>query len=74
MSEPRRADVFNAAGLPAAHEPDMPLWLRCHVPLCIGFESVAVAGERRGSGASWGEAKLVARGVKESFALIKGLG
>ncbi len=74
MSEQRWVDVFSAAGLPAAHEPDMPLWLRCHVPLCIGFESVAVAGERRGGGASWGEAKLVARGVKESFALIKGLG
>jgi 2-dehydropantoate 2-reductase len=74
MSQQRWVDVFNAAGLPAAHEPDMPLWLRCHVPLCIGFESVAVAGERRGGGASWGEAKLVARGVKESFALIKGLG
>jgi 2-dehydropantoate 2-reductase len=74
MSQRRWVDVFNAAGLPAAHEPDMPLWLRCHVPLCIGFESIAVAGERRGGGASWGEAKLVARGVKESFALIKGLG
>lgn len=74
MSQQCWVDVFNAAGLPAAHEPDMPLWLRCHVPLCIGFESVAVVGELRGGGASWGEAKLVARGVKESFALIKGLG
>lgn len=74
MSQQRWVGVFKTAGLPAAHEPDMPLWLRCHVPLCIGFESVAVAGELRGGGASWPEAKLVARGVKESFALIKGLG
>lgn len=74
MSDERWVEVFNAAGLPAAHEPDMALWLRCHVPLCVGFESVAVAGERRGGGASWDEARLVARGVKESFALIKGLG
>ena len=74
MSEQRWVDVFNAAGLPAALERDMPLWLRCHVPLCVAFESVAVAGERRGGGASWGEAIVLARGVHASFALIKGLG
>lgn len=74
MSDERWVELFNAAGLPAAHEPEMALWLRCHVPLCVGFESVAVAGERRGGGASWDEARLVARGVKESFALITGLG
>jgi 2-dehydropantoate 2-reductase len=34
MSQKRWVDVFNAAGLPALLEPDMPLWLRCHVPLC----------------------------------------
>ena len=74
MSEQRWVDVFNAAGLPAAIEPDMPLWLRCHVPLCVAFESVAVAGERRGGGASWKEAMVMARGVHASFGLIKGLG
>lgn len=74
MSEQRWVDVFNAAGLPAGIEPDMPLWLRCHVPLCVAFESVAVAGERRGGGASWGEAMVLARGVHASFNLIKGLG
>ena len=74
MSEQRWVDVFNAAGLPAAVEPDMPLWLRCHVPLCVAFESVAVAGERRGGGASWREAMVLARGVHASFALLKGLG
>ncbi len=73
MSEHRWVDVFNAAGLPAAIEPDMPLWLRCHVPLCVAFESVAVAAKRRGEGASWGEAMILARGVHESFKLIKGL-
>jgi 2-dehydropantoate 2-reductase len=57
MSQQRWVDVFNAAGLPAALEPDMQLWLRCHVPLCVAFESVSVAGERRRGGASWGEAR-----------------
>ena len=74
MSQQRWVDVFNTAGLPAAVEPDMPLWLRCHVPLCVAFESVSVAGMRRGGGASWGEALVLARGVRASFALIKGLG
>ena len=52
----------------------MPLWLRCHVPMCIAFESVAVAGERRGGGASWGVALILARGLHASFTLIRGLG
>ncbi len=74
MSRQGWVDVFNAAGLPAALERDMPLWLRCHVPLCVAFESVSVAGERRGGGASWGEALVLARGIHTSFMLIKGLG
>jgi len=74
MSQQRWVDVFIAAGLPAALEPDMPLWLRCHAPLTIAFESISVAGVRRGGGASWSEANVIARGVHESFALIRGLG
>ena len=74
MGQQRWVDLFKAAGLPAAFERDMPLWLRCHVPLCVAFESVSVAGERRGGGASWGEAMLLARGIDASFRLIKGLG
>lgn len=74
MSQQHWVEVFNAAGLPAALEPDMPLWLRCHVPLCIALESVSVAGMRRGGGASWNEALVLARGVSASFALINGLG
>ncbi len=74
MSQQRWVDVFNAAGLPAALVHDMPLWLRCHVPLCVAFESISVAGERRGGGASWGEALVLARGIHTSFKLIKGLG
>jgi 2-dehydropantoate 2-reductase len=74
MSQQRWVDVFNAAGLPAVLEADMALWLRCHVPLCVAFESVSVAGERRGGGASWGEALVLARGVHASFGLIKALG
>jgi len=74
MSQERWVEVFNAAGLPAAIERDMPLWLRCHVPLCVAFESVSVAGVQRGGGASWGEALVLARGIHASFKLIKGLG
>ena len=74
LSAQRWVDVFVAAGLPAAVEPDMPLWLRCHVPMCVAFESISAAGERRGGGASWAEAVIVARGVRAGFTLIGGLG
>ena len=74
MSRQRWVDVFNAAGLPAALEPDMPLWLRCHAPMCVAFESISVAGERRGGGASWKEALILARGVHASYKLITRLG
>ncbi len=74
LSQQHWVDVFVEAGLPAKLEVDMPLWLRCHVPLCVAFESVSVAGMRRGRGASWSEALTVARGVHASYRLIKGLG
>jgi 2-dehydropantoate 2-reductase len=74
MSQQRWVDIFGSAGLPAAHEPNMKLWLRCHVPVCVAFESVAVAGMKRGGGASWGEALILAKGVHASFTLIKALG
>jgi len=74
MGRQSSVDTFNAAGLPATLEQDMPLWLRCHTPFCVAFESVSVAGERRGGGASWGEALVLARGVHASFALIKARG
>ena len=74
MGQQRWVDVFRGAGLPAALEPDMPLWLRCHAPMCVGFEGVSVAAVRRGGGASWAEAVALARGVKECYALIRALG
>ncbi len=74
ISQQRWVDVFSTVGLPAVLEPNMLLWLRCHAPLCIAFESVSVAGVRRGSGASWGESMVLARGVQEGFALIRALG
>lgn len=74
MSRQESVDIFNAAGLPAVLEPEMALWLRCHVPLCVAFESVSVAGMRRGGGASWGEAVVLARGLQECFTLIRRLG
>ena len=74
MSEQRWVELFNAAGLPAALEPDMPSWLRCRAPLCVAFESVSVAGERRRSGASWAKARVLARGVHAGFRFVRGLG
>ena len=74
LSDPRWVTLFAAAGLPATLESDMPLWLRCHVPMCVAFESVSVAGERRGGGASWGEARVIARGAQAGFGLLKTLG
>ena len=74
MNDVRWVQRFNAAGLPAVFEPDMLLWLRCHVPMCIAFESVSVAGQRRGGGASWSEALTIARGLQEGFTLIQRMG
>ena len=74
LNQQRWVDVFNAAGAPSKLEPQMLLWLRCHAPLCVAFESVSVAGERREGGASWGEALVLARGVQACFALIEALG
>ena len=74
MSSREWVKVFNEAGLPAAFEPDMLLWLRCHAPLGAAFESVSVAGVRRGNGASWEESLTIARGMQECFTLIRRLG
>jgi 2-dehydropantoate 2-reductase len=70
----RWVELFAGAGLPSAFEADMPLWLRCHVPLCIAMESISVAGQRRGGGASWADAMAVAHGVHGAFAIIRGSG
>jgi 2-dehydropantoate 2-reductase len=74
ISEQRWVDAFNVAGIAAVLEPRMLLWLRCHAPMCIAFESASVAGVRRGGGASWGESMVLARGAQEGFALIRALG
>ena len=74
MDDQRWVEVFTRAGLPAVFEPNMLLWLRCHVPLCIAFESVSVAGSRRGGGAAWKASMVLARGVQESYTLLQRLG
>ena len=74
MNRQEWVDVFSAAGLPAALETEMLLWLRCHVPLCVAFESVSDAAVRRGRGVSWQQSLVLARGVRESFTLIERLG
>ena len=74
MNSKECADIFNKADLPAVLEPDMLLWLRCHVPLGAALESVSVAGVRRDGGASWAEANAIALGMQESFTLIRRIG
>ena len=74
MDRQQWVDVFTASGLPASLEPKMQLWLRCHAPVCVAFESVSAAGERRGGGASWREALILAKGVQAGFRLITALG
>ena len=74
MNDQRWVKLFESAGLPAVFEPDMLLWLRCHVPLCVAFESVSVLAKRRGGGASWSEALTIARGLQEGFTLIERMG
>src|SRR5215469_8952474 len=69
----RWAELFSSAGIPSAFEPEMALWLRCETPFTAAIQSIAVAGQRRG-GASWAEAKAVARGLHGGFAIVKGLG
>ena len=70
----RWAELFRSAGVPSAFEPEMALWLRCEAPLTVASQSIAVAGQRRGGGATWAEAKAVARGLHGGFAIVKGLG
>ena len=70
----RWAELFRRAGIPSAFEPEMALWLRCEAPLTAAIESIAVAGQRSGGGATWAEAKAVARGLHGGFAIVKGLG
>ena len=70
----RWAELFSSAGVPSAFEPEMPLWLRCEAPLTAAIESIAVAGQRRGGGATWAEAKAVAAGLHGGFSIVKGLG
>ena len=74
LSDQFCVDLFNQSGLPAAFEPDMPLWLRCHAPICVAMESIAIAGHQRGKGASWGEAKVVAEGIRACYMVVRGLG
>ena len=70
----RWVELFEAANIPSAFEPNMTLWLRCHAPMCIAMESICVVGQRRGSGATWRESINVARGLRSGFAIIKALG
>src|SRR5215813_13240241 len=70
----RWAELFSSAGVPSAFEPEMALWLRCETPFTAAIQSIAVAGQRRGGGATLAEAKAVALGLHGGFSIVKGLG
>ncbi len=70
----RWRDLFNQAGIASAYEPKMQLWLRCHVPLCCGMESIAYKAVQRGGGATWAEAMVTARGMHGGFAIVQAMG
>lgn len=70
----RWATLFTDAGMPSSYEHDMPLWLRCHAPMCVAMESICATATRRGAGATWSEAVIVARGVHASYAVIEAQG
>ena len=70
----RWMELFIGAGIPSAFDPNMPLWLRCHVPLTVAMESVCVAGKRRDRATSWRDAGVNARGMRAGYAIIRGLG
>ena len=72
--DPKWAAVFTAAGLPTEYEAQMALWLRCHAPVSIAFESASVLAVKRNGGASWGEAMTTARGTQECYVLLKRMG
>ena len=73
-SDQRWVDLFQAADIPSAFDVNMPLWLRCHAPMCVAMEAISVAGVRRGGGATWAQAMIIARGLKGGLAITKGLG
>lgn len=73
-SDQKWANILQDAGLPALFESEMALWLRCHAPLCVAFESISVAGERRGGGAPWHAAYTLALGIRACFRLIRSQG
>lgn len=70
-SAPHLASLFNTAKLPARYEPHMALWLRCHVPLGVAFESVATTAQQHNGKVPWRTVHTLAVGIRACFALIR---
>ena len=74
VTDPAWAHVFSQAGIDTDTQPNMHHWLRTHavlvVPMMILFDRVY----RRGKGLSWAEARELALGLAEGFALLRSLG
>lgn len=73
QGDPRWVDVFEAAGLPSALEPQMGRWLRSQTPLTIAIEGVAASGHH-GRGATWAQAQAGAQALRAGFLIIRELG
>ncbi|BBB01436.1 putative oxidoreductase [Actinacidiphila reveromycinica] len=74
QGDQRWVNLFRAAGMPSALEPDMGRWLRSQVPLTIAMEGVSVAGMRHKRGAGWAEARTGARALRAGYSILRGLG
>ncbi len=72
--DPRWVGLFNGAGIPSVFEGQMLLWLRCHAPFCIAFESISFTAQQHGGGATWAQCLRVASGVRAALSVVKGLG
>jgi 2-dehydropantoate 2-reductase len=74
VSDPIWAKVFTDAGVPTTVHPDMQSWLRTHAAAMVPLVIAGSTALRRGAGISRAEAVMLARAMKEGFALVRHLG
>ena len=74
VSSPACAEVFRAAGLPAAVEADMDGFLRSHVAFVVPLLVAGLWTWKRADGLSWHEARRLVGAWGEGFALVRDLG
>jgi len=73
LGDRRWVDIFNSAGMPSSFQEDMLLWLRCHLPVSMAFESACILAEQQqpaAGGLSWADACRVACAAQQGLALL----